>query len=58
MSQSKKLRIAVAIAIGLCVLAIVFYVPAKALMVSLGLPPTMVLLIIAIVAMVLLIAMK
>jgi hypothetical protein len=51
MSQSKKLRIA--IAIGLCVLAIVFYVPAKALMVSLGLPPTLVLLIIAIVALVL-----
>jgi uncharacterized membrane protein YphA (DoxX/SURF4 family) len=53
MNRSRVLRILAASVLVLFALALVFYVPAKAFVASLGLPPTVVLLFIAIVAIVL-----
>jgi hypothetical protein len=50
MNRLQTLRLLLAIAIVLFALAVFFYMPAKALLVSLGLPPSLVLLFLAIVA--------
>jgi hypothetical protein len=55
MNRHRLLRILGIVALLLAALALAFYVPAKGLVASIGLPPTLVLLGLAVVALVLLI---